>query len=160
LYPPLLPSSNPVRASIKPSIYTAIYSKVVVQGLTPTVPIPLPHIVAALVQGWKAEDNWPPKGGTPSTSIINEGPGSRRNAHSHMLRFRRAHDGINGHEKGRVRRHVGGAMRKALGLSRDGDDWDQPDGMGIEFEDDHKDEDVQMDVEEKSGNVSESFRVV
>jgi hypothetical protein len=116
-------------------------------------------MVSALVQGWKAEGNWPPKGGTPSTSIINEGPGLRRNAHSHMLRFRRSHDGVNGHEKGRVRRHVGGAMRKALGLSRDGDDWDQPDAMGIEFEDDRKDEDVQMDVEEKSGNVSESFRV-
>jgi hypothetical protein len=116
-------------------------------------------MVAALVQGWKAEGNWPPKGGTPSMSIINEGPGSRRNTHTHMLRFRRAHEGVNGHEKGRVRKHVGVAMRKALGLSREGDDWDQPDGMGIEFEDDHQDKNVQMEVEEKSGNVSDSFRV-
>ena len=158
VYAPLLPPSNPVRASIKPSMYTAIYSKVVVQGLTPTVPIPLPHMVAALVQGWKAEGNWPPKGGTPSTSIINEGPVSRRHAHSHMLRFRRAHDATNGHEKGRVRRHVGGAMRKALGLNMEDDDWGQPEGMSIEFEDHHKGEDVQMELE-KSGNVSESFRV-
>ena len=159
VYPPLLPSSNPVRASIKPSMYTAIYSKVVVQGLTPTIPIPLPHMVAALVQGWKAEGNWPPKGGAPSMSITNEGPGSRRHAHGHMLRFKKPHDAASGHEKGRVRRHVGGAMRKALGLSREGDDWEQPSGIGIEFEDDHKDEDVQMERDEKSGNVSESFRV-
>lgn len=93
-------------------------------------------------------------------SIINEGSSSRRHAHSHMLHFRKAHEAVNGHEKGRVRRHVGGAMRKALGLGRDGDDWDQPDGMGIDFEEDHKDEDVQMEVGEKFGNVSESFRVV
>jgi hypothetical protein len=117
-------------------------------------------MVAALVQGWKAEGNWPPKGGTPTMSIINEGSSSRRHAHSHMLHFRKAHEAVNGHEKGRVRRHVGGAMRKALGLGRDGDDWDQPDGMGIDFEEDHKDEDVQMEVGEKFGNVSESFRVV
>jgi hypothetical protein len=76
-----------------------------------------------------------------------------------MLRLRKAHDAVNGHEKGRVRRHVGGAMRKALGLSREGNDWDQPEGLGIEFEDDHKDEDVQMEADEKSGNISESFRV-
>src|SRR5271156_5791071 len=126
VYAPLIPSSNPVRASIKPSMYAAIYSKVVIQGLTPTVPIPLSQMVAAMVQGWKAEGNWPPKGGTPSTSIINEGPVSRRHAHSHMLRFRKAHDAVNGHEKGRVRRHVEGAMRKALGLGREDCNWDQP----------------------------------
>jgi hypothetical protein len=159
VYAPLIPSSNPIRASIKPSMYAAIYSKVVVQGLTPTVPIPLPQMVAALVQGWKAEGNWPPKGGTPSTCIINEGPVSRRHAHSHMLRFRKAHDTVNGHEKGRVRRHVGGAMRKALGLSREGDDCDQPEGLDMEFEDDHKDEDMQMEADEKPGNISDSFRV-
>ena len=140
-------------------MYTAIYSKVVVQGLTPTVPIPLSHMVAALVQGWKAEGNWPPKGGIPSTSIINEGLGSKKHAHGHMLHFRRTYDGANGHEKGRVRKHVGGAMRKALGLGREGDDWDQPGGMGIQFEDDNKEEDVQMEVDGKPGNVSESFRV-
>jgi Protein of unknown function (DUF4050) len=159
VYAPLIPSSNPIRASIKPSMYAAIYSKVVVQGLTPTVPIPLPQMVAAMVQGWKAEGNWPPKGGTPSTSIINEGPVSRRHAHGNMLRFRKAHDAMNGQEKGRVRRHVGGAMRKALGLSRESDDCDQPEGLGIEFEGDHKDEDVQMEADEKPGNISDSFRV-
>jgi hypothetical protein len=116
-------------------------------------------MVAALVQGWKVEDNWPPKGGTPALSIINEGANSRRHAHSNMPRFRKAHEGVNGHEKGRVRRHVGGAMKKALGLGRDGDGWDQPDSMGIGFEEDHVDEGVQMEVDERSGNVSESFRV-
>ena len=50
-------------------------------------------------------------------------------------------------------------MRKALGLGGEGDVWDQPDGMGIQFEDDNKEEDVQMDVDGKLGNVSESLRV-
>jgi hypothetical protein len=50
-------------------------------------------------------------------------------------------------------------MSKSLGLSREGDDCDQPEGLSIEFEDRHKDVDVQMEVDEKSGNVSESFRV-
>ncbi|PWY74399.1 hypothetical protein BO70DRAFT_389017 [Aspergillus heteromorphus CBS 117.55] len=35
--------------------------KVVVQGLTPTVPINLADVTKAMVQGWKADGQWPPK---------------------------------------------------------------------------------------------------
>ncbi|OJJ47167.1 hypothetical protein ASPZODRAFT_44545, partial [Penicilliopsis zonata CBS 506.65] len=58
---PLLPLSHPIRAAINPSIYPSIYSKVVVQGLTPTVPINLADMTKAMVQGWKADGQWPPK---------------------------------------------------------------------------------------------------
>ncbi|PGH05213.1 hypothetical protein GX51_03112 [Blastomyces parvus] len=58
---PLLPITNPVRASIKPSIYPSIYSKVVIQSLTPAIPINLSDVTKALVQGWKADGEWPPK---------------------------------------------------------------------------------------------------
>ena len=58
---PLLPPENAVRASITEATYPSIYSKIVVQGLTPTVPINLNDIVGALVRGWKDNDEWPPK---------------------------------------------------------------------------------------------------
>ncbi|PGH23511.1 hypothetical protein AJ80_02465 [Polytolypa hystricis UAMH7299] len=58
---PLLPASNPVRASITPAIYPSIYSKIIIQSLTPAVPINLSDVTKALVQGWKADGEWPPK---------------------------------------------------------------------------------------------------
>lgn len=65
LPPPLLPLSNPIRASITPASYPSIYSKVVVRGLTPNVPINLSDMVGALVQGWKDDAEWPPQSGVP-----------------------------------------------------------------------------------------------
>ncbi|RAL17794.1 DUF4050 domain-containing protein [Aspergillus homomorphus CBS 101889] len=64
--PSLISSTNPIRASITPAMYPSIYSKVVVQGLTPTVPINLADVTKAMVQGWKADGQWPPK----PTSIV------------------------------------------------------------------------------------------
>ena len=60
--PSIIPLSNPVRASIDSSIYPSIYSKVVVQSLTPTIPINLSDMTKCLVQGWKADGQWPPQG--------------------------------------------------------------------------------------------------
>ncbi|KAA8644195.1 hypothetical protein EYZ11_004681 [Aspergillus tanneri] len=65
--PTLISTTNPVRAAIAPTMYPSIYSKVVVQGLTPTVPINLVDVTKAIVQGWKADGQWPPK---PATSNI------------------------------------------------------------------------------------------
>ncbi|KAL4978482.1 hypothetical protein BDW66DRAFT_129654 [Aspergillus desertorum] len=59
--PSMIATSNPIRASITPAMYPSIYSKVVVQGLTPTVPINLADMTKAMVQGWKADGQWPPK---------------------------------------------------------------------------------------------------
>ncbi|KAL4870130.1 hypothetical protein BDV12DRAFT_66297 [Aspergillus spectabilis] len=59
--PSLISTSNPIRASITPAMYPSIYSKVVIQGLTPTVPINLADMTKAMVQGWKADGQWPPK---------------------------------------------------------------------------------------------------
>jgi hypothetical protein len=66
--PPLLSPSNPIRATINPSIYPSIYTKVVVQGMTPTVPVNLADLTKAMVQGWKADGQWPPKPAV--TSIV------------------------------------------------------------------------------------------
>jgi len=62
LAPPILAPTHPIRASISPHTYPAIYSRVVVQGLTPTVPINLKDVVRAMVAGLKADGEWPPKG--------------------------------------------------------------------------------------------------
>ncbi|KAK2790302.1 hypothetical protein FQN53_000068 [Emmonsiellopsis sp. PD_33] len=61
LVTPLLPATNPIRASIKPTLYPSIYSKVVIQSLTPAIPINLSDVTKALVQGWKADGEWPPR---------------------------------------------------------------------------------------------------
>ena len=154
VYPPLIPTSNPVRASIKPSTYPTLYSKVVVQGLTPTVPIPLPDMVQTLINGWKDDGTWPQGGGTPSIPIINEGTRKQ----GHMLHFRRARDVVQG--KGRVRRGVGGAVKKAFGIKQTaGKEVDNP-MEGLDFEDERMEEPKADIVEEKSGNVSDNpFRV-
>lgn len=61
IYPPLLPASHTLRSRIRPTAYPTIYSKVVILNLTPNVPIPLTHMIGALVSGWKSEGNWPPQ---------------------------------------------------------------------------------------------------
>ncbi|QKX59952.1 uncharacterized protein TRUGW13939_07094 [Talaromyces rugulosus] len=58
---PFIPNSNCIRSSITPAIYASIYSKVILQGLTPTVPINLSDVIKAIVAGWKADGQWPPK---------------------------------------------------------------------------------------------------
>ncbi|BCR88255.1 DUF4050 domain-containing protein [Aspergillus chevalieri] len=67
IVPSILSETNPIRASITPSMYPSIYSKVIVQSLTPTVPINLADVTKAMVQGWKADGQWPPK---PTTTNI------------------------------------------------------------------------------------------
>ncbi|KAI2692042.1 hypothetical protein LCP963914a_136 [Penicillium roqueforti] len=66
--PPFISNDNPIRATINPAIYPSIYTKVVVQGMTPTVPVNLAHLTKAMVQGWKADGQWPPKPAV--TSIV------------------------------------------------------------------------------------------
>lgn len=67
IIPSILSETNPIRASITPSMYPSIYSKVIVQSLTPTVPINLADVTKAMVQGWKADGQWPPR---PATTNV------------------------------------------------------------------------------------------
>ncbi|EEH35195.1 hypothetical protein PAAG_06242 [Paracoccidioides lutzii Pb01] len=103
---PLLPLTNPIRASIKPSIYPSIYSKVVIQSLTPAIPINLSDVIKALVQGWKADGEWPPK---PTTThdvpVVKKR--SAKNAPAEGAGISRRLSGSS----------VTGAMKKVLGLS-------------------------------------------
>ncbi|KAK3110694.1 hypothetical protein LTR53_014757 [Teratosphaeriaceae sp. CCFEE 6253] len=61
---PILPD-HPIRRRISPPMYHEIYSKIILQGRTPSVPINLGHLVSALIEGWKADGEWPPKSTAP-----------------------------------------------------------------------------------------------
>lgn len=60
LAPTMLPN-HPIRKRISPDLYPEIYSKIIISGRTPSVPINLFVFTRALVQGWKDEGEWPPK---------------------------------------------------------------------------------------------------
>ncbi|CAI6339221.1 unnamed protein product [Periconia digitata] len=72
--PPLLPT-NSIRASITSRTYPDIYSKIVLQGRTPAVPINLADMTKALVKGWRDSGEWPPKQGA-----LDPLPGSKKRA--------------------------------------------------------------------------------
>lgn len=70
LAPPLLsPAGHPDVAEINPAIYPTIYSKCVVQGLAPSYPINLKHMIGSLVRGWKEDGEWPPKSIVPEKGL-------------------------------------------------------------------------------------------
>ena len=99
IYPSLFPEDNLLRSRIQPSAYPTIYSKVVIQSLTPNIPIPLTHMTKILVEGWKSEGNWPPSG-TPQlqqASALGAAKTARKN--SAFLRWRKEKEG--GEEGGR-----------------------------------------------------------
>ena len=60
---PTLLHDNPIRASIKPKVYSDIYNNIVVVGRSPSVPVNLSDMTRALVHGWRENGEWPPKVG-------------------------------------------------------------------------------------------------
>jgi Protein of unknown function (DUF4050) len=65
--PTLIPLSAPLHPLHPPPgqlpvvTHPHIYAKIVLKSQTPSVPINLKDLTAALVQGWKDDDLWPPK---------------------------------------------------------------------------------------------------
>jgi hypothetical protein len=132
VYPPLLPEDNVLRSRISPATYGTIYSKIVVQSLTPNIPIPLPDMVRALVHGWKAEGQWPPTMTPDPTSAAARRRGGAGGAFAKWRKERTLAKaggagvlggdggevvGGNGHgQQGhRVRRSISSAVKRALG---------------------------------------------
>jgi hypothetical protein len=69
---PLLPSTNPVRQTLSSRSQSELYEKVVRDSRTPAIPINLAEMMQIIVQGWKDEGNWPPRGGAlPEPMIAN-----------------------------------------------------------------------------------------
>jgi len=85
--PRLLPD-HPIRAKIGSSSYGEIYSKIVVQGRTPSIPVNLQDMTNALVHGWKEEGNWPPQVALsePSVGRKKEGEAVGQAKHPHFTK--------------------------------------------------------------------------
>jgi Protein of unknown function (DUF4050) len=126
VYPPLLPDDNPVRANITPNAYPTIYNKVVIQSLTPTVPIPLTHMTYALIEGWKGDGAWPPQGTAPVPSASLQG----NKKSSGLLKFRKLRASS---EKSRVKKGLS-SVKKALV----GEAFDNQPGVELDFEEEER----------------------
>lgn len=100
--PPILPSDHLIRAAVQPATYPQIYSKIVVQGLAPTVPINLKDVVNSLVTGWKKDGEWPPKSDVEKASQAQAAAVEGMGTGAH-------------HPRKAVRRSVG-RVKKVLGL--------------------------------------------
>ncbi|KAL8772493.1 MAG: hypothetical protein Q9209_002445 [Squamulea sp. 1 TL-2023] len=74
----LSPKDHPFLTPITPALYPTLYSKCIVQSITPSYPINLSHIVRSLVQGWKDEGEWPPKSTVPEDGKARGRKGSLR----------------------------------------------------------------------------------
>ncbi|KAK6535464.1 hypothetical protein TWF694_001921 [Orbilia ellipsospora] len=67
--PPEYLPQNPFYDAIVPDAYPQLYSRIIIKGNTPTIPINLQHMTNALVEGWKADGQWPPKPTRPEPSM-------------------------------------------------------------------------------------------
>lgn len=140
IYPPLLPASHTLRLRITTNSYPTIYSKVVIQGLAPNVPIPLNHMIGALVNGWKLEGNWPPST-TMEPKVQKKGRQKsafkRWKAEQEEKKTLAMKQAQIIEDKGK-RRSFGGVVKKALGLG--GPEEEDLEKMGLTFETDDEDE--------------------
>ncbi|WPH04205.1 Hypothetical protein R9X50_00709400 [Acrodontium crateriforme] len=66
---PIILPNHPIRRRMNPDMYPQIYTKVILQSRTPSVPINLQTLVNAMVKGWKDDGEWPPKAGVPEPSL-------------------------------------------------------------------------------------------
>lgn len=151
IYPPLLPASHALRSRIKPTAYPTLYSKVVIQGLAPNVPIPLNHMISALVEGWKAEGNWPPQPTEPQKASTRKRGKKGESAFQKWKReqdekrsaaTQRTHDVQSLQEEPDhrgVRKSITGVVKKAFGMGgTQGDDVDRDlEQLGLTFGDQH-----------------------
>ncbi|RMZ86395.1 hypothetical protein DV736_g6378, partial [Chaetothyriales sp. CBS 134916] len=140
-----VPFSHSSEASHEPLAPDAIiYSKVVIQSLTPNIPIPLTHMTKILVEGWKSEGNWPPADTqSAATATATAAAAASKSARSaRFLRWKReraaardarytpmtgtaaaaADDGKGGTSgrRERVRKSISFAVKRGLGLGLDG----------------------------------------
>lgn len=129
--PPILPPTHPIRATVQPATYPQIYSKIIIQGLAPTVPINLKDVVSSLVVGWKKDGEWPPKNDAEKASLAQAqaaalGEGTGIGIGMGM--------GVGAHPRKAVRRSVG-KVKRALGFGNgeDHQGGDEEEGGGKPF---------------------------
>lgn len=82
--PPIL-QDHPIRRTITAARYPDIYSKIILQSRTPSVPINLQTMVNALIKGWKDDGEWPPKP-APLEKSIRKKKGSNESGLKHGVK--------------------------------------------------------------------------
>ncbi|KAJ6260200.1 hypothetical protein Dda_4424 [Drechslerella dactyloides] len=60
---------NPFYNAVVPEAYPQLYQRIIIKSNTPSIPINLQHMTNALIEGWKADGQWPPKPTRPEPSI-------------------------------------------------------------------------------------------
>ncbi|KAI9804738.1 MAG: hypothetical protein M1825_001106 [Sarcosagium campestre] len=134
--PPLIPLAEATEIGISERAYPQIYSKVVLCGQTPAIPINLAHMTKALVQGWKADGTWPQQAGPTTTTSTTSIRPKEGNSH-HAGEYTNGHHGLARrptgaeqsvtHARVKHRKHslrgsisglgpLGGSVRRALGF--------------------------------------------
>ncbi|EWC47598.1 hypothetical protein DRE_03218 [Drechslerella stenobrocha 248] len=61
--------TNAFYNAVVPEAYPQLYQRIIIKGNTPSIPINLQHMTNALVEGWKADGQWPPKPTRPEPPI-------------------------------------------------------------------------------------------
>lgn len=163
IYPPLLPASHNLRARITPKAYATIYSKVVIQSLAPNVPIPLDHMISALVTGWKAEGNWPPtplESITPNASSLTaigthrDSRGRVKKGETAFARWKKEQEERKMLEETiKPRGKIKGVLRRVVGRKPDdGDPEVELEKIGLTFEEAGSVHDPKIRIENEVGN--------
>lgn len=114
--------------------------------MAPNVPIPLNHMIGALVNGWKLEGNWPPQGSEPAKVVKKRGQKSafkrwKAEQEEKKIAAREQAQAIEWEQDGHKgkRRSIGGVVKKALGLGVTGESHeDEMEKMGLVFETDEE----------------------
>lgn len=118
---PILPPSNPLRASIAPTVYLSLFDKVILHNLQPACPVNLSDMLRSCVAGWKRDGEWPPRPSAPepmaaarrkkrATSSTNEQAGNVARRMSFGLLGRDNHD-----ESG-TGKAIRRSLQRALGI--------------------------------------------
>lgn len=142
LSPPLLPPSDPALSFLRPENYSTLYTNIVQNSMVPSIPIPLAHMVPALVVGWKRDGEWPAQSTSTPTTLTEPGAGKKKaKAITGDFGFEGTNDraggaggagcGLSGMAKGstngvlkagtaRLERHLSSASRRLFGRSNGG----------------------------------------
>jgi hypothetical protein len=71
---PILPN-HPIRNNVTSHTHGEIYTKIILQGRTPSIPLNLSDVTKSLIHGWKEEGNWPPKPTPAEASLVKKKKG-------------------------------------------------------------------------------------
>lgn len=118
---PLLPPTNPLRASITPAVYLSLYDKVILNNLQPACPVNLSDMLRSCVAGWKRDGEWPPRASVmdPVMALRRKKKAATAGNENNGSVTRRMSFGLLGREKddeSRAGKGIRRSLQRALGI--------------------------------------------